>query len=658
MRGLAVLPVLFYHAGIPGWAGGFVGVDVFFVLSGYLITGLLARELTATGRIALASFYARRCRRILPAASLVLVATVAASARWLPPLRAADVTVDALWATAFSANLHFAWQATDYLQADLDPSPLLHYWSLGVEEQFYLLWPALLLLGRSRSSRLGGLALAIAGVVVASFALSLWLTATNLPWAFFSLPARAWELGIGGLLAVIELRGVALPASAAAAAGWLGVALIAAAVAAFGADTAFPGTAALVPALGAVLLIAAGDPGSRRAPNRLLATAVPRFVGRISYSLYLWSWPLIVVATGAAARPLTLGERLALVALSVPLAASSQSLVEQPLRQGRLIGRAPRRGLVFGAGLTLAVVVVSLATYEWMQRYLVTAGVRGEDVRPQIDGPLPADVSPPLAAVRNDMVRSGREGCHAGQTETGVKTCAYGVPDSPRTVVLFGDSGANQWFPALEPIAAARSWRLLVRTKSACGAPDAPVWNYAFKREYVECGAWREAVLRDLAVERPALVIISGVRRISVMEGGVVVNRAAAEAVWAAAMERTIRRLQGLGARVVLIGDAPRPAGDAPSCLSAHLDDIGACATPRRVAIDDGWRAIERGVVAATGADYIDTTDWVCPTEPCPPVISSRLVFRDTHHLTVPLVELLEPRLAAALERVTAGKGL
>jgi peptidoglycan/LPS O-acetylase OafA/YrhL len=203
LRAIAVGLVLLYHAAVPGFGGGYIGVDVFFVVSGFLITGLLIRELRETGSISLPAFYARRLRRLLPAVALLIVVTVGVSVVLLPPLRAGDVAMDGVAAALYVSNLRFAIQATDYLQSELAPSPLLHLWSLGVEEQFYLFWPALLLLlrgsGTERIRRIGFLA---GGVVVASFALSVWLTSANAPWAFFSLPSRAWELGIGALLAV------------------------------------------------------------------------------------------------------------------------------------------------------------------------------------------------------------------------------------------------------------------------------------------------------------------------------------------------------------------------------------------------------------------------------------------------------------------------
>src|SRR5687768_9708620 len=296
LRAIAVLLVLLYHAGVAAFGGGYVGVDVFFVLSGFLITGLIVRELEATGSIGLAAFYARRARRLLPAAALALAVTVIASAILLPSLRVGDVAVDAAAAALYVSNIRFAVQATDYLQASQAPSPLLHYWSLGVEEQFYLFWPALLLL----ATRLGWgsiprLALMVGVVSAGSFVLSLVLTQVSAPWAFYSLPTRAWELGIGALIALAALRSVALPPSAAVASGIAGVAMIVAAGTFIDTSTPFPGTAALLPTAGAGLVIVAGLGTRLPVPSRILTVAPLRWLGRISYSLYLWHWPIIVI---------------------------------------------------------------------------------------------------------------------------------------------------------------------------------------------------------------------------------------------------------------------------------------------------------------------------------------------------------------------------
>ena len=455
------------------------------------------------------------------------------------------------------------------------------------------------------------------------------------------------------------MSGTRLPAGAAAAVGWIGCGLIGAAVASFSADTPFPGTAALLPTTGALLLIAAGAHPSRYAPGRLLSTSVPRFFGRISYSLYLWSWPLLAVPAGAIDALLPLSTRLTIVALTIPLAAITQHLVEQPLRLGRFIGTVPGRNLALAAALSLGTVAVSLATYEWGRMLLGPEGAAAtadlsDALVPLASGPLPADVRPALATARNDSARSYRDNCHLGTLETHGAECAYGVRDSPRTVVLLGDSHAANWLPALERIAATRGWRLLTRTKSACSPADVPVFNDSVKREYTECATWRDGVLHELETTPPFLVVISGSRRLKVMAAGAVIDGPERERAWAAGLDRTIRRLTALGVQVAIIADTPRPASDVPTCLSGHVDDVHACVTPRSQAVDEHWRALERTMATNTGAIFVDPTDWVCPTDPCPAVISSRMVFRDNHHLSTPFAELLS--LAARVPPASLGK--
>jgi peptidoglycan/LPS O-acetylase OafA/YrhL len=288
LRAVAVLAVVVYHAGLSQVGGGFVGVDVFYVLSGFLITGLLWEELQTTGRVRMGAFYGRRARRLLPAAVLVLMVTAAASWVWLSPLQARGATRDAAAAALYVANYRFALQRTDYL-ADASPSPLQHYWSLGVEEQFYLLWPLLLLVvflagqrlrPRSAAGPVAALALAGAG----SLALSLRLTARSAPWAFFSLPTRAWELAAGGLIALSASTLRRLPGVAAATLGWLGLEAIAWSMTRFTAATPFPGIAALLPVGGTAAVLAAGCAAPRLGPGRVLGWWHLQAAGKLSYS--------------------------------------------------------------------------------------------------------------------------------------------------------------------------------------------------------------------------------------------------------------------------------------------------------------------------------------------------------------------------------------
>ncbi|MBM4409408.1 MAG: acyltransferase, partial [Chloroflexi bacterium] len=361
LRAVAVGLVLLFHASIGPFSGGFVGVDVFFVLSGYLITGLLLRELAQTGTISLATFYARRARRLLPAALLVLLATMIGSALWLPPLLVAGVAGDVAAAAAYVSNLGFAAQATDYFAATQPPSPVLHCWSLGVEEQFYVFWPAILLLvARVAHGRERRVALAVLGISGGSFLLSLWLTLASAPWAFFSLPTRAWELGLGAILAVAGWRLARIPGPLAALAAWTGLALIVAAGVLFTEATPFPGLAALLPTLGAALVVAGGARESKLGPTAILSSAVPRFLGRISYSLYLWHWPVLVIPAVATGAPLPPAARLGLVGVTVLLAAATHRVVEDPIRRGRLVGTRPPRNLALAGALTVAVAVIAV----------------------------------------------------------------------------------------------------------------------------------------------------------------------------------------------------------------------------------------------------------------------------------------------------------
>ena len=359
LRGVAILLVLLYHSSlVVGIPGGFIGVDVFFVISGFLITGLLLRERERTGGISLPAFYARRVRRLLPAGVVALACTLVVSFVVLAPLDRASVALDAAAAALSIGNIRFALAEGDYFAAAASPSPLLHYWSLAVEEQFYLVWPALVLLAsRGRRPRLGaGIALGV--VLVASLIANLVVTGTAVNWAFYSLPTRAWQLSLGGLIAVAAAPLSRVPGPVASGLGWLAVPALAAAAVTLDGSLAYPGAWALVPTLAAGALIVAG-PGERR-PGRLLATRPLRFLGRISYSLYLWHWPVLVLPAIALEAEPAAGIRAVLVAVAIGAAWLSWRFVEEPFRTGfPTLARRPGRTVLAGATAVLAVVVAS-----------------------------------------------------------------------------------------------------------------------------------------------------------------------------------------------------------------------------------------------------------------------------------------------------------
>ena len=680
LRAIAVVLVLLYHAGVPGVTGGYVGVDVFFVLSGFLITGLLIRELDTTGTISLAGFYARRARRLLPAAALLILVTVVASTVVLSPLRVGEVAKDGIAAALYTSNLRFAFQATDYLQSELPPSPLLHLWSLGVEEQFYLFWPAMLLLATRGVARVGSLRLrrigALAAVVAtASFALSLWLTTANEPWAFFSLPTRAWELGIGAILAVGTARLAKLPGTVATAAGWIGLIMIAASGLVIDTGTPFPGLAALLPTVGCALAMLPGMAGQASIPARLLGWAPARFMGRISYSVYLWHWPLLVLPLALAGGTLPLAVRVGLMVLAIPIAYASQHWLEDPIRHGRIVGIVPRRNLALAGAVSLTVATTSLGLgFVTTQRLAAataavsdpgdtSAAATGDEpipnlvagtpsprqtVPPPPDGPVPAGLTPSLEAARSDQPRTYSDGCHLDQPSTTIPDCVYGDPSSSTTVVLFGDSHAAEWFPALARLATERSWRLVSLTKSGCTPAQITVWNANFKRAYDECDRWRDAAVARVGAEHPDLVIVGSSHPYTSAAGNGPAPADGGQAL-ETGLSQTLERLRPLATAVVLIGDTPKFDADPPDCLSQHLDHVLACAEPRAQVVDTRWLGIEAGLAAGAGAAFVDPTTWACPTDPCPVVIGRYLVFRDQHHLATPFVTALRGKLAAAL---------
>jgi len=693
LRGLAVLVVVLFHAGFAGVAGGFVGVDVFFVISGFLITGLLLRERERTGRIGLLHFYARRARRLLPAALVVLVATLVVALPLVAPLDRAAVGLDGAAAALSIGNIRFALAAGDYFSSVTEPSPFLHFWSLAVEEQFYLVWPALILLVARGAHARRWVTIALVAVVVASFAANLVVTETAANWAFYSLPTRAWELGLGGLLAVGAGALARIPGRLVGLAGWLGLAAIGIATVTFDSSLAYPGAAALLPVLGAVALLAGGS--RALGPGRLLSVPPIRFLGRISYSLYLVHWPILVLAPMAVGGPVDEASSASLVVLSVAVAVICWALIETPFRTGLpSLAVRPGRTVSIGLAAMFAVMVVAagpslgiapveaIATPDatpapteqivepWPDETFIptpttdptatptskpTATPAGAPAptptpatgRPPLDlintGALPSGVKPALANAREDEERLRGDGCLAFEPVTKPARCVYGDESSTFTVALVGDSHAAHWFPALERLARHEGWRVVTFVKVACPFIDMPIRNIALKREYRECAAFNEATLDRLAAIKPDLTLVSMSRLAihAIREGDDTV------AAKGAAVGRMLARIPG---RSAIIIDTPYAKRDVPGCLSLNKDDVEECAIPRKTAFTERLGAIEEAAAKASGATHIDLTPRICVGDgACPVVVNDRIVYRDHSHLTATFSRSLAPALGAAI---------
>ena len=518
-----------------------------------------------------------------------------------------------------------------------------------MEEQFYLVWPWLLLVLAWVSRR--ALPAAIAVVGLASFAYAVSAVRAAPEAAYYSAFARAWELALGALLAVVLARRSLGPLTAAGC-GWLGLAAIAAATTTFGADSPCPGPAALVPTLGAAALIAAGTSPRRAMPTRWLALRPVRSVGRVSYAWYVWHWPVLVFA-GVTLGPLpTSGRALAAVCSLVP-AWITYRWIEEPLRRSALHLRRPRLTLAAGlAGPTLVVGAgVALSTSLASPPALAAADALGAPALAR-NGTIQRTARALRPRPRDaDADRGGSyyDGCLVDKPATRSPRCVYGDPGSPNTVVLFGDSHAMQWFPALDRIAARRRWRLVQITKSGCPPQQVLVSYPGTLRPYSACNAWREYALERIErEEHPALVVVSASVNYTALEGGRGLGRDASTRALVAGYAPTLARLRATGARVVVLADPPRPPRDIPSCVSGAMNTLPECAFPRRPAVARSLTT-QRAVGRLPGIRTIDATGRFCLAQICPAVIGNVLVYRQTGHITASYMRTLRPWLERRL---------
>jgi len=696
LRAVAVVAVVLFHAEMPGVGGGFVGVDVFFVISGFLITGLLWREFSSAGTVRLRSFYGARARRLLPASAAVGVVTLIGAAVLLPPLQARTAIGDGIASALYVSNYRFVLQGVDYSAPYMPPSPFQHYWSLGVEEQFYLVWPALILGTAWLIRRVGRRTKAqdtspqrpylvvLALVVAVSFAMSLAASHWAPFVAFFSLPTRAWQLGIGGLVALTAGQWRRLPARARAIIGWAGLALILLACSQFSTSTLYPGIAALLPTLGAALVIGAGCAAPSQGCGQILGLSPMRAIGRISYSWYLWHWPVLVFAPLVVGHPLGLAARSAAALASGLLAVLTLRFLENPLRFAAPIRRSAERSLGLGGAVTAVAVCVGAMLLVVVpspvgrgapaEPLTITAAppAMGSDIGAldaavrqafaQVQAAVaasadlnavPSNLTPPLADAAAELNDVFRNGCLRNAWQVNQPECATGDTASSTTVAVVGDSNAAMWNPAFRKLAEQRHWRLEMLTKAGCPLMDLPTASLQLHREYTECEQWRGQAFARLRVEQPPLVVVSMWRRYG-SGNGYEAGFTSYDPAWIDSLTRLVQQLRGIGAKVLVLGPIPDPHSVPPICLSGHLDDAAACTPRRSTAVNEPGIAAESAATKAGGAQYADLTELFCTTDRCPAIVGNTLVYLDKNHLTIEYSRLLAPVIGALADRALA----
>lgn len=634
LRGLAVVLVVAYHVDTTGLAGGFVGVDIFFVISGYLISGLLFEEYAERGRVDYWSFYARRARRLLPAALLMIASTLLVANALLSPLESTALAIDGLSAALSFSNVWFALNASQYFGAEVSHSPLLHTWSLAVEEQFYLVWPALLVLLLRLSPSKRSLIVALGLISALSFAGCVVMTGIQQTWAFYAMPFRMWEFGAGAVVYLLRpcARGTGPTAS------WFGILAVLASSVFLDGNMAFPGFVAVVPVVGTCLILYGIGAAPSCAPALFLTSRPMRVLGRLSYSWYLWHWPFLIFGRVLLPDHMEPYGSAVLVMIALAVAWAGQKLVEDPIRwHPRLVGNNAL-SLAFATAIICGATLSTLVAHAAATRAMHT----------------PAQMA---------IQRAGQDrlepGCKADFLETRLRECTYGPAEAGVVIALFGDSHAHQWLPALRQIAGRRGWRVVTFLKSSCPTAETRIYNAKLKRRYDECDVWRNSAVKRIRELRPDLVVMAN------STSGYVPRppkgRALTYQEWEIALGKMVGGFAATGHSVLLVRDNPRMPIDPRTCLSravkrgAPMDN--SCVVERTLALDEEVFKIERTVLDKfENAHLLDLTDRLCDDLTCSAYDAGTIIYRDTNHLTRQVVLALAPDLDRAVMAIVGDR--
>lgn len=710
LRALSVVAVVSHHVGLG--ATGFLGVDAFFVISGFLITSLLIADFEQHGTVRLGEFYARRARRILPLAGLVIAVAVLAVAALGNQILTTKAGEDGQWASAFAANVHHLRLATDYFATD-DARLLRNYWSLAVEEQFYLVWPMLLLvliwLTRDKWRRAATFAAAI--ITLASFGLALSLQQTNPTAAYFMTQARAWELGVGALLALVltqtgsvtsPLRGTALLLPLVLLLWWempVANSLI---------------QTGLVVLLTAVLIW-------RGANTQILSSGFMVRIGKRSFGWYLWHWPLLIILRYVVNEP-SLLQQIVAAGLAYLLSELSFRFFENPIRYNPRLQASPPVAITVGLAAVTTSFAISTLALSGIQNAAEpapspsasssttppgspspsttasdspSASASASNISPSasttasptasssasqppalkvqplvgplqgdsaaallaqvqsaIQGAVDADIFPTKMLPRlGDIVRDRsawfENGCSVDFASTDVPTCVGGDATSSKVAVLYGDSHATMWMPALDRIGKTRGWKIVLFAKLACPLIEEPVWSYQLNKPFDECQTWQAQVLPLIEGLKPQLIIATDQWKPAVLNGKK--DDAGVKALWQQSFLPAVTKLKSYTDRLVVLGNLPNMTQDPATCLSQRDSEPWLCTSLRDDAEYAAINYIEKSATKSAGGTYINVMQWACTVQFCPTVIGGRVAYFDQWHFTDTYVRWLEPLLQASL---------
>ena len=670
LRALAVGSVVAYHAGLPIFGSGFVGVDIFFVISGYLIIGLLVRERLTTGRIALVTFIGRRARRLIPASTLVLLVTTFFIWVTMPGLGGQRALDDVRSAAFYFANIDFALTGMDYW-ATQSVGPVVHFWSLGVEEQFYIFFPILLVLSFLfvKKRIITAVTSILVLVSLVSFALMMHYINTGSLWAFYGPQSRAWEFALGGIAATfgadrhfkqIAIRRVLL---------WAAWALLIYSTIAIDPVANYPSAITLVPVGAAALVLWLGSASDSDDPilSRVYSLRIVQRLGDLSYSTYLWHWPVLYFGARFAQKPFQGPEELQvvwalpLILLSFVLAAATYKWVENPFRHAAFIKSSGMKSLAFGLSLSLSVSLIAAAVSTQQLRQqtggpaislqapeisnVTNAEVVAKIIKEFAPKQSAADYNPlqpqQILSAQKDFPDTYYNGCHAGDDISKLpENCSFGPTDSKVHIYLLGDSRANQFFSPVRDAAAQIGAQLTSRTRTGCAMSDVILMNG--ETEYTNCNNWRDAAVKEVQLLKPDLVIISSATNLKILDP-VTGSRATAkraQELYVLGVQKIVTEFSRAGIKVILTRDTPRFKSSPLDCLSAYLPE--GCRYPVAESVIEPLFTTE-AVKDIPGVLPVDLTLALCGNQFCETVRGRQIVWRDTHHITDSYARSLTP---------------
>jgi len=621
LRAIAILLVIAAHAKIPWLQGGFIGVDIFFVISGFLITRILANEISNTGYINFLDFYARRLKRLLPTLILVIAITALTLYFLLQPIDQLTQAKAGAAASLWLSNIYFSYTTFDYFGVQAESNAFLHTWSLGVEEQFYLIWPALIIAIWAIHKSINYFKVYLIILTLVSFYYCVSISKNNPDLAFYLMPLRAWQFSIGALVCIAAEKTIAIKNVYSQTIIWSGVGIIAISAVTLGNNITYPSFWALLPTAATAMLIFIGSTNTTHIVNKLLTSLPLQLIGKTSYAWYLWHWPILIIGNILLPQ-ISIGETLFLIFLSWILAAVTFYYFENPIRHWDIYPSRPGWKIIVAI---FVMVVVNSSFIRWHNHILNN-----------FDTTTP---SPYLKATM-DAPEIYMLECDDWYHSATLKPCYFGERDANKTAVIIGDSIGLQWFPALKKIFLASGWQLVVLTKSACPMIDDAIFYKRLGREYTECTQWKDAAIKEISRIRPDTIIMGSAEGYDIKPN-----------LWNSGSKKFFSRISHYTDWVYVIRATPELPFNGPKCLnenrfvSEHRAKSICQSTIENDRNSSTWDAIKNASYSFKNIRIIDMNLIVCPNNICTAQKNGLIVFRDQQHLTATFVTSTQQEL-------------